>query len=76
MIYLMDFGIKIYQKMPKILTASAEKKLDDEELISYVLVGLDAEYNTLAPSIAARVEAIILGELYSQLLTFENRLDL
>jgi hypothetical protein len=27
MIYVMDFGIKIYQKMPKILTASAEKKL-------------------------------------------------
>jgi hypothetical protein len=45
--------------------ASAGKKLDDEELASYILVGLDVEYNPLVSSIAARVEAITLGELYS-----------
>jgi glutathionylspermidine synthase len=56
--------------------APAGKKLDDEELISYVLAGLDAEYNSLVSSIAPRVEAITFGELYSQLLAFENRLDL
>jgi hypothetical protein len=27
--------------------ASVGKKLDDEELISYVLAGLDAEYNSV-----------------------------
>jgi hypothetical protein len=56
--------------------ASTKKKLDDGELISYVVAGLDAEYNSLVSSIAARVEAITFGELYSQLLAFENRLDL
>jgi glutathionylspermidine synthase len=56
--------------------ASASKKLDDEELISYILADLDVEYNSLVSSIAARVEAITFGELYSQLLAFENRLDL
>jgi hypothetical protein len=55
---------------------SAEKKLDDEELSSYVLAGLDSEYNSLVSSITARVEPISIGELYSQLLAFETRLEL
>jgi hypothetical protein len=45
--------------------ASAEKKLDDEELISYILAGLDYEYNSLVSSIAARVEPVTLGDMYS-----------
>jgi hypothetical protein len=56
--------------------ASAGKKLDDEEQSSYILAGLDAEYNSLVSSIAARVEPITLNELYSQLLSFETRLEL
>jgi hypothetical protein len=56
--------------------ASTGKKLDDEELTSYILVDLDVEYNSLVSSIAARVEPIAFGELYSQLLAFENRLEL
>jgi glutathionylspermidine synthase len=56
--------------------ASARKKLDDKELTSYILAGLDAEYNSLVSSITARVEPITFGELYSQLLAYENRLDL
>jgi hypothetical protein len=43
----------------------ARKKLDDEELASYVLAGLDYEYNSLVSSIAARVEPITFAELYS-----------
>jgi hypothetical protein len=54
--------------------ASAGKKLDDEELISYVLAGLDYEYNSLVSSIAAWVKPITFGELYSQFLAFETRL--
>jgi hypothetical protein len=53
-----------------------EKKLDDEELISYILAGLDYEYNSLVSSIAARVEPVTLGDMYSQLLAFEMRLEL
>jgi hypothetical protein len=56
--------------------ASTGKKLDDEELSSYILAGHDSEYNSLVSSIAAHVEPISLSELYSQLLSFETRLEL
>jgi hypothetical protein len=57
--------------------ASTGKKLDDDdELTSYILVGLDAEYISLVSSIAARVEPITFSKLYSQLLAFENRMEL
>jgi hypothetical protein len=56
--------------------ASAGKKLDDEELCSYILAGLDYEYNSFVSSIAVRVESITLGELYSQLLSFKSRLEI
>jgi hypothetical protein len=56
--------------------ASAGKKLDDEEIASYILAGLDYEYNSVVSSIVARVDPISLGELYSQLLAHETRLDL
>jgi hypothetical protein len=45
-----------YISKMKILTdemASAGKKLDDEELTSYILAGLDSEYNSIVSSIAA-----------------------
>jgi hypothetical protein len=68
-----------YLSKMKMLTnemASAGKKLDDEELCSYILAGLDFEYNLLVSSIAAWVELITVGELYSQLLFFETTLEL
>jgi hypothetical protein len=55
---------------------SVGMKLDDEEVCSYILTWLDVEYNLLVSSIAASSEPITLGELYSQLLSFENRLEL
>jgi hypothetical protein len=56
--------------MPKMKTladdmASTGRKLNDEKLCSYILAGLDFEYNSLVSSIAARVEPVTLGELYS-----------
>jgi hypothetical protein len=48
----------------------------NEELISYILAGLDYEYNSLVSSIAARVEPVTLGDMYSQILAFETRLEL
>jgi hypothetical protein len=56
--------------------ASTGKKPDDEDFISYILAGLDAEYNSVVSSIARCVEPITFVELYSQLLAYENRLDL
>jgi hypothetical protein len=56
--------------------ASAGKKLDDEDFISYILAGLDAKYNSIVSSIVGHVESITFAKLYSQLLAYENRLDL
>jgi glutathionylspermidine synthase len=53
--------------------ASAGKKLDDEDFISYILARLDAQYNSVVSSITGRVEPITFAELYSQLLAYENR---
>jgi hypothetical protein len=52
------------------------KKLDDEEITSYILNGLDNENNSVVSSIAARVNPISISKLYSQLLAHETRLDL
>jgi hypothetical protein len=51
------------------------KKIDDEELISYILVGLDFEYNSVVSALVARPNAISIGEAYSQLLSYEQRVE-
>jgi len=51
--------------------ASAGHRLEDEELICYILTGLNMEYNPVVSAVAARVEPISVGELYTQLVTFE-----
>ena len=55
--------------------ASAGTPLGDEELVQYILTGLDMEYNPIVSAVLARVEPITINELYSQLLSFEQRLD-
>jgi len=54
---------------------SASKKLEDE-LVSYILAGLDLEFNPVVSCVAAQVEPILVGELYTQLVNFEQRMEL
>lgn len=56
--------------------ASADKKLDDKELSSYILAGLDLDFNPIVSAIATRSKPLTLGELYTQLVGFEQRLNL
>ena len=56
--------------------ASAGNPLSDEELVSYLLAGLDEEFNPVFTSVVARVGAITPGEVFSQLLSFEQHLRL
>jgi len=56
--------------------AAAGKKLEDEELASYILAGLDEDYNPIVSSVSARVEPLTLGELYTQLISWEQRINL
>jgi hypothetical protein len=56
--------------------AATGHRLDDDELIKYILTGLDYDYNPAVSAVLARPEPISLSELYSNLLVFETRLDL
>ncbi|KAL6629459.1 hypothetical protein ACP70R_029224 [Stipagrostis hirtigluma subsp. patula] len=56
--------------------ASASSPLEDEELVSYILAGLDIEYNSVVSAMVARVEPFSVGELYAQLLSFDSRMNL
>jgi len=74
-----DMSISEYITKMKSLAdemASAKKKVDDEELVSYILAGLDEEYNSVVSALLARVEPVSVAEAHSQLLTFENRMNL
>jgi hypothetical protein len=58
--------------------ATAGKPLDTEDIISYVLAGLDDEYNGFVAAITALIKAqktISLGDLYAQFLSYEARLE-
>jgi hypothetical protein len=56
--------------------AACGQPLSDEEFTTYVLTGLDEDfYNPLVSSIVTRVEPISLPELYSQMLSYELRVD-
>ena len=55
---------------------STGKKLEDEELVSYILSGLDIEYDAVVSVVASHVEPISLGELYTQLVSFEQQMEI
>jgi hypothetical protein len=56
--------------------ASTGKALEEEELVSYILAGLNFDFNPVVSAIVSHVEPISIGELYSQLLSFEARTKL
>lgn len=56
--------------------ASAGRKIGDEEFVSYILVGLDLEFNLIVSTIAACVEPISVGDLYTKLMSFELRMEI
>lgn len=56
--------------------ASAGRRLEDDEMVSYILTGLDDDFDVVVSAVAARVEPISLGELYTQLISHEQRIEL
>jgi hypothetical protein len=56
--------------------ASSGQPLGDEEFVAYVLTGMDEDcYNQLVSSVVARAEPITPPNLYSQMLSYEHRVD-
>ena len=56
--------------------ASTRKKLEDDELVSYILTSLDLDNDSVVSAVAAQVEPIFVGELFTQLTSFEQRMEL
>ena len=56
--------------------AAAGRRLKDDELVEYILAGLDEEFSPLVSSLITRTEPVSLEELFSQLLAFETHLEL
>ena len=56
--------------------ASVGRRLEDEELVSNIFTVLDLDFNPVVSAFAARVEPISVGELYTQFVSFEQRMEL
>ena len=56
--------------------AAAGKPVNDDEVVSHILNGLDYDYNPFVSSMLSRVEPISLSDLLSQLLSYDLRLDM
>jgi hypothetical protein len=56
--------------------AAAGKPLDDEKLIGHILTGLNEVHNPVVTVVASRNEAITVSNLYTQLLSFDQHLDM
>jgi hypothetical protein len=55
--------------------AAAGKRLEDDDVVSYILTGLDSDYNALVETVSSRTEPISLSDLYAQLVSTEARLE-
>jgi len=56
--------------------ASAGRKLEDEELVTFIITGLGEEFESIVSAVASRVEPISVNELYAQLIAFEQRKEI
>jgi hypothetical protein len=51
------------------------RPLDDDELVAYILTGLDADFNAFVSSLITKTKPISISELYAQLVTYENHME-
>jgi hypothetical protein len=56
--------------------AAAEKPLEDDDLVMYILAGLDEDYDSVVNSVLARPQAITGSKLAAQMLSFEALIDM
>jgi hypothetical protein len=53
--------------------SSMGKKLDDEDLVGYILAGLDNDFDSVISAVTAHVETISVFELCGQLVYHDQR---
>lgn len=56
--------------------ATIGKIIDDDEMAHYILTGLDFDYNPFVSSIMGQVGSISLGDLYCQLLFYDQCMEM
>jgi hypothetical protein len=56
--------------------ATSGKPLDEEDIVSYILAGLDEDYNSVVTTLVARSDVVSIAEAYAQLLHYEQRQSL
>jgi hypothetical protein len=56
--------------------AASGAPLRDDELVAYILAGLNEDFNLVFTAVVARVDPIKPSELYSQLFSFEHHTNL
>jgi hypothetical protein len=56
--------------------AASDTPLRDDELVAYLLVGLDKDFNPVFTAMVTRVDPISPSELYSQVHSFVHHLNL
>jgi hypothetical protein len=56
--------------------AMAGKPLNDEDLVQYILAGLDEDFDSVVNSVLAHPQAITVSELAAQMLSFQSQVDL
>lgn len=54
--------------------AAAGKKLDDDDIITYILSGLDSNYNSFIENVSSKADPVSLSDVYAQLLSTEGAL--
>jgi hypothetical protein len=57
--------------------ASVGKRIEDDQLVAYILTGLnDPEYDSIVTGVSNRTQPISIGEMYSQLVSHEQRVEM
>lgn len=51
--------------------AAIGRPLEDEEIITYMLVGLDSKFEPLITSVTTRIDPFSLNDLFAHLLSYE-----
>jgi hypothetical protein len=54
---------------------TAVKQLDDVDIVSYILAGLDGDYNGVIENVSSRSDEVSLSNLFAQLLAAEARIE-
>ena len=73
-----DLSVNEYFRKVKGLAdtlAMIGKRLEDDEVIAYMLRGLGSEYDPLVTSLTTCVDAVTISDVYAHMLSYELRLE-